>query len=127
MIDERGEVLLPYAGTSGWSGSATSYDRAVTADREGTTGARQRQTLAHLARAGERGCTWQELAAATGWHHGTASGVLSVLHKEGRIARLAESRNRCRVYVLDTYAEGREVEEHGRKRHACPNCGWQAP
>jgi hypothetical protein len=45
--------------------------------------------------------TWKELAVETGWHHGTASGVLSVLHicKEGAIVRTYTTRNRCKVYV----------------------------
>jgi hypothetical protein len=36
------------------------------------------------------GITWKEFSEITGLHHGTASGVLSVLHKAGRIARLKE-------------------------------------
>jgi hypothetical protein len=99
--------LLPYAGTSGWSGSATSQSRAVNADRDGTTSAHQRQALESL----------------SGWPHGTASGVLSVLHKEGVIARLSTSRSRCKVYVLPDYVDGRETEQHGRKPRPCSNCG----
>jgi hypothetical protein len=48
-------------------------------------------------------------------HHGQASGALSVLHKEGRIARLTERRNRCAVYVLPEYVQGRETSPHGGK------------
>lgn len=115
---------LPYAGTSGWSGSSTSKARAITADRNGTTTARQRTVLNLADHLGLFGVTWKELADATGWHHGTASGALSVLHKDGHLARLAESRNRCRVYVLPEYVAGRPTEQHGRKPHTCPNCGW---
>jgi hypothetical protein len=39
--------------------------------------------------------------------------VLSDLHKAGRIARLTEERNRCKVYVLPEYVNGRETEPHG--------------
>jgi hypothetical protein len=115
--------LLPYAGTSGWSGSATSQSRAVNADRDGTTSAHQRQALESLSGRGSDGGTWRELADEYGWHHGTASGVLSVLHKEGVIARLSTSRSRCKVYVLPDYVDGRETEQHGRKPRPCSNCG----
>lgn len=124
-LDGSGKPVLPYAGTSGWSGSATSKERATRADRDGTTSARQAQTLMALAAAGPDGLTWLELSHAEGWHHGTASGVLSVLHKEGRIARLSVSRDRCRIYVLPEYVEDRSTESHGRKAKPCPNCGWE--
>lgn len=114
MSDDQG-ALFPYAGTSGWSGSDTSRERALEADRTGVTGRRQRDVLAFLAGAGPWGVTWVELAACLDCHHGTASGVLSVLHKGGRIARLSERRNRCKVYVLPEHVWGRETEPHGRK------------
>lgn len=104
--------VLPYGGTSGWSGSDTSETRATTADKNGTTGKRQAATLAQLRYAREWGCTWQDLERIEGWHHGTASGALSVLHKAGLIARLAETRNGCRVYVMPEYVNGRTVEQH---------------
>ena len=109
---------LPYAGTSGWSGSETSMERAVDADLDGTTTARQDTTLRHLGYCGVLGTTWKELAEGAGWHHGQASGVLSVLHKEGRIARLTERRSRCQVYVLPSNVNGRETAPHGRRRTA---------
>lgn len=43
----------------------------------------------------------------TDLHHGQASSVLSVLHKEGRLARLTEKRERCAVYVLPEYVGDR--------------------
>jgi hypothetical protein len=115
--------LLPYAGTSGWSGSDTSRARAVRADGDGTTSAHQARAISSLAWRGLDGVTWRELADEYGWHHGTASGVLSVLHKEGIIARLSISRNRCKVYVLPDYVDGRETQQHGRKPRPCSNCG----
>lgn len=124
-LDQTGRPLLPYAGTSGWSGSDTSKARAVTADRDGTTSARQKAVLELLSWQGSLGVTWREVADRLDLHHGSASGVLSVLHKEGVIARLAEARDRCKVYVLPSYVEGRATEPHGRKAHACPNCGWE--
>ena len=62
----------------------------------------------------DRGLTYRDVAALTGWDHGTTSGALSVLHKVGRIARLTEKRDRCKVYVLLDARDGREVEAPGR-------------
>jgi hypothetical protein len=67
------------------------------------------------------GRTWKELADIQSWHHGQASGVLSVLHKEGLIARLIEKRNRCAVYVMPEYVNGRAIAE--RKIKSCKHCG----
>jgi hypothetical protein len=74
----------------------------------------------------EQGATWKEIADELGLHHGSASGVLSVLHLTGKIERLAESRNRCKIYVLPEYVAGRKTELHRGKKssvHNCWNCG----
>lgn len=113
--------ILPYDGTSGWSGSDTSRERAITDDRSGKTRLRQSQTLTHLRHNGERGLTWKELSEITNWHHGQASGVLSVLHKAGLIARLKERRNKCAVYVANEYIYGRATSSPTIKR--CRHCG----
>jgi len=113
---------LPYNGTSGHSGSDTSRERALSADRSGKTALRQAQALNLLSQRDMLGLTWKELSQITGLHHGTASGVLSVLHKTGRIARLKESRDGCKVYVDVSCIEGRVVEKQGRKK-CCPHCG----
>lgn len=106
--------VLPYAGTSGWSGSDTSKGRAIEADTTGVTGRRQLAVLSYLGGCGAYGATWQELARVLDMHHGTASGTLSGLHKGGRIARLADKRNRCKIYVLPECVNGRETEKQGR-------------
>lgn len=116
MVSDGGQPELPYAGTSGWSGSETSRSRAERADTSGVTGKRQRETLRLLDLHGERGLTWQELAAVLGVHHGAASGVLSGLHTAGRIDRLTEVRNRCKVYVLPQHVAGRATEAYRRNR-----------
>jgi len=113
---------LPYSGTSGHSGTDTSKVRALNADRSGKTALRQAQALNILSQRRLLGMTWKELSEITGLHHGTASGVLSVLHKTGRIARLKESRNGCKVYVDVACVQGRIVETQGRKKN-CPHCG----
>ena len=113
---------LPYNGTSGHSGTDTSKERALHADRSGKTALRQAQALNLLSQRKMRGLTWKELSEITGLHHGTASGVLSVLHKAGRIARLKESRNGCKVYVGLNWVQNRTVEKQGRNK-CCPHCG----
>jgi DNA-binding MarR family transcriptional regulator len=113
---------LPYNGTSGHSGTNTSKERALSADRSGKTALRQAQALNLLSQRKMSGLTWKELSDITGLHHGTASGVLSVLHKTGRIARLKESRDGCKVYVDVACIEGRVIESQGRKK-CCPHCG----
>lgn len=122
-IDFQPELpVLPFAGTSGWSGSDTSRERAVTQDKDGTTKNRQTLTLRILwEKSKYDGITWSELSEATGWHHGTSSGVLSVLHKGGFIVRLRERRNKCAVYVSPVFTNGRERSE--RKVKTCKNCG----
>ena len=113
---------LPYNQTSGHSGTDTSKERALHADRSGKTALRQAQALNLLSQREMTGLTWKELSEITGLHHGTASGVLSVLHKTGRIARLKESRDGCKVYVDVACIEGRVIEKQGRKK-CCPHCG----
>jgi hypothetical protein len=113
---------LPYDQTSGHSGTDTSKARAVEADRSGKTAQRQAQAIDLLNENYERGLTWKEFSFITGLHHGTASGVLSVLHKTGRIARLKESRNGCKVYVGLSWVQNRVVEKQGRNK-CCPHCG----
>lgn len=101
--------VLPYTGSSGWSGSDTSRERAERADSDGSTSKRQIETLDLLSQAAFGGMTWRDLSDSTGWHHGTASGALSVLHKSGVVVRLTERRNRCAVYVLPEFAINRET------------------
>ena len=116
-------VSLPYNGSSGWSGTDTSKERADEADEYGRTAQTQAFVFRYLMQRGSTGATWKEIAEASGWHHGTVSGALSVLHKESKIARLLERRSRCRVYVHPYYINGRETDSQGRKPKACPNCG----
>ena len=122
MSIQKIQAELPYNGTSGHSGTDTSKERAQVADRSGKTALRQAQALNLLSERTYQGITWKELSEVTGLHHGTASGVLSVLHKAGRIARLRESRNGCKVYVDLRCINGRQIETQGRKK-SCPHCG----
>jgi len=105
--------VLPYAGTSGYSGSSTSEERARRDDGNGRTRERQQTVITALNNSGPHGLTWKELAHRYNWHHGQASGALSVLHKEGLICRLSERRDRCKVYVTPEYVYDRQTEKHG--------------
>jgi hypothetical protein len=117
---------LPYAGTSGWSGSAASMDRAIQEDVTGVTSKRQKAVLEYLDFRDDSGATWGEVADYLGIHHGSASGTLSVLHKAGKIARLKARRYRSSIYVLPEFVDGRETSEPGRTRSGeCSNCGWK--
>jgi hypothetical protein len=104
---------LPYNGSSGSSGSDTSDERTRISDLKGATGRRQQAVINHLADQGPYGATWGEIADRFGWHHGTASGALSVLHKAGRIERLKERRGKSKVYCHPRHVNNRDTEPHG--------------
>jgi len=117
--DDDGDLpVLPYPShdgpTSGYSGSETSEARAREADSSGETSRRQKAVLAYLAIRGVYGATWRDVSAVLTIHHGSASGVLSNLHKAGRITRLKEARQRCKVYVLNEHVGGRDTEPYGK-------------
>lgn len=115
--------VKPYNGSSGWSGTDTSKERAEENDSYGKTEQAQTFVYRYLLWHQANGGTWKEIADASGMHHGTVSGALSVLHKDGKIARLTERRNRCRVYVHPAYVNERDTDSQGRKPKECPNCG----
>jgi len=106
------DAALPYAGTEGYAGSETSRQRALDDVVSGTASKRQRYILILATRAKEKGITVAELRDAS-LHHGRVSGALSVLHKVGKLARLTETRGRCKVYVLPEFVNGRPTEPHG--------------
>lgn len=105
------DATLPYAGTSGHSGTDTSEERARTEDADGTTAKRQRMVVAWLQARGHYGGTVRELRQRFVWHHGQASAALTNSHQGGKIARLTEKRDRCKVYVAPEFVLGREVEK----------------
>ena len=113
----------PYKGTAGWSGTDTSKARAIDNIASGREENNQARALAYLKLAGTNGMTWKELADGTGWHHGTASGVLSVLHKSGAIVRTIKVRNRCKIYVHQNFKDQVSHEVDKVKEKLCPHCG----
>lgn len=106
------DTALPYNGTEGYAGSETSKARAQADVVSGTASKRQRYILILAERAKERGITVAEIRDAS-LHHGRISGALSVLHKVGKLVRLSEVRDKCKVYVLPEYVNGRATEPHG--------------
>ena len=113
----------PYKGTAGWSGTDTSKARAIDNIASGREENNQARALSYLKLAGVNGMTWKELAEGTGWHHGTASGVLSVLHKSGAIVRTIKVRNRCKIYVHQNFKDQVSHEVYKVKEKLCPHCG----
>lgn len=89
-------------------------------------GSRTILTLREIAARGEFGMTWRELAMQRGWHHGQASSTLSVLHKDGKLARLQQRRAGCSVYVLPEHVADRETTARRVFTKPCPNCADRA-
>lgn len=105
---------LTFAGTSGWSGSEASEDRALEDDLDGSTKARQLAVLRFVRSQGETGATWCDAGDGLGLHHGMVSSALSNLHRAGLLARLTVRRNRSSVYVAPEFVDGRETAEPKR-------------
>ena len=116
-------AYVPYNGTAGWSGSDTSKQRAVDNIHSGRELNNQQLALKYLKSRGTDGATWKEIAAEMDWHHGTASGVLSVLHMSGAIVRLYATRNRCKIYVHQNFQDEVKVEPRKKPEKFCPHCG----
>ncbi len=115
-------TYVPYNGTAGWSGTDTSRERAMYNLRTGKEYNNQQKALA-LLKDNPAGLTWKELAEAAGVHHGTASGVLSVLHKSGAILRSSRIRNGCKVYFHMEYNGVVRDEPYKAREKLCPHCG----
>ena len=114
---------VPYAGTAGWSGTDTSQERAMHNLQTGKEYNNQQKALVYIKQAGSQGLTWKELSQLTDMHHGTASGVLSVLHKSGAILRTTRVRDRSKVYMDIVFTDKVMHELYVDKKKSCPNCG----
>jgi hypothetical protein len=117
---------LPYAGTSGWSGSDTSYERAIENDKSGLTSKNQALFMTDLSFAGEAGLTAREWGLMHNFEHQTYSSIPSILHLSEAVVRLTERRGRHQVYVLPNFVRGRATAPHKsnkRKLVTCDNCG----
>src|SRR5699024_8267421 len=66
----------------------------------------QRRVLSMLRDAGPRGLTVHEVTPHLP-HHGASSAVLSALQTKGLTVRLQERREKCEVYVLPEFVQGR--------------------
>lgn len=91
--------ITPYRGTGGSVPRDTSSARAEHDVKSGKLGDRQNEVLKILFRVGLAGATWKELGDELGLHHGQISGVLSNLHKEGRVFMLKETRDGSHPYL----------------------------
>lgn len=87
----------------GHSGSSTSEESAKRINGK--------QTIrVHEVVAGKQGfgMTCRELEVRLGVGHGSASGALTRLHRDGWLTRLTERRDRQQVYVDPAWVDGRE-------------------
>ena len=121
--DVAGLPVTPYNGTGGWSGTDTSEARAQWMIESGELSNTQRGVVQHLSTAKAYGATWKEIRLPDKnggfMHHGSISGALSNLHKNGRISRLTSKREGCLVYVLNEWVQGRELsapKKHKKRR-----------
>lgn len=80
-----------------------------------------------LEAAGTRGLTWLDYAELTGSHHGSASGMLSRLHKDGDALRLAEKRDGQSVYVAPEFRGDRDIVAPRPPRAAAPASPAEVP
>jgi hypothetical protein len=125
MLAEAARTPYPEPGgqehTAGWAGSEASHERAVRERDTGITAQRQDYVRDRLRLVGGYGVTVKELRDRTNWHHGQASSTLTVMHKAGDIACLAEKREGCHVYVLPDFVQDRETREPGTIRRTKVN------
>jgi hypothetical protein len=128
MCRHAKQPALPYAGTSGWSGSQTSYERVKIVDESGATAKYQKMFLSDLRKAGNEGLTSREWGLMHDLEHQTYSSVPSVLHLGGFVARLTQRRGRHQIYVLLDWVNGRTLAPHKsnqKKILNCTNCGHE--
>lgn len=113
----RKATALPYAGTTGHSGSDTSRERAEREAAGGAAAYRQGRILDMLANAGTIGLTYIEIADKLGKRGGAVTGALSSMHKAGQIAALKyDRRNGCGVYVLPEHVISRITRPHNENK-----------
>jgi DNA-binding PadR family transcriptional regulator len=103
---------MPYAGSSGHSGGASSEARAMREDATGITGARQKQVYEMVSSAASTGLTDREVQDALRIGHGASSAALTRLQKTGFLTRLKEQRNGNEIYVLPAHVGDREVAHY---------------
>jgi hypothetical protein len=85
--------------------------------RQRDESALRHQILLALASLCEEGITWAEASELFDCHHGVSSGQLSVLHEDGRLARLVERRNGKHIYVLPAYVKDRPTQPYGIEKN----------
>ena len=117
---------LAYSGTSGWSGTDTSRERANSNDATGRTATTQKAILDAVDSSGFDGMTVADVRQRfPDRHHGTLSGALTNLHMKGLLFRLKAERLGCKIYVAPRYQSNRDTEQPARNRQlptTCPHC-----
>lgn len=83
---------------------------ATNADRE--------KAMEWLRREVTTGMTAKDLGAVLRCHHGKASGILSLLHKDGRVVLLKSRRDGFGIYTLPAYVYGRETRPRQTRKSA---------
>lgn len=147
LFDVIDEILpvTPYRGTGGFVKRDTSQARAEADVKTGKLTERQTKVLALLRDAGATGLTWFQLGERLGLHHGQISGVLSNLHKDGRVFMLKAVHDGShfyvhaglrslftdeQIYVAPARTSLNEVRDQLRQVvqavEACFNSGWSA-
>lgn len=96
-----------YAGTTGWSGTDTSRAQAEPAKHARV----QDVVMVYIGSRGQVGATIADLRDQFDYlHHGSLSSALTSLHRDGRLARLVDKRDRCHIYVLPVNVADRDTE-----------------
>src|SRR5690606_19903550 len=101
-------AALPYAGTSGWSGSDASREATEERDRSGRTGEVQSAVWQWTWGRGQWRApvlAWREPFPQ--WPHGRICSALTCLHKSGRLLRLTQKRDRASICVAPAWQMGR--------------------
>ena len=70
----------------------------------------KKELLAYVMDQGFSGVTWKDITEKFDIHHGSASSRLSLLHKEGTLARLTERRDGCKIYVYPEFVGDRPLD-----------------
>lgn len=116
------DLSATYAGTTGWSGTVTSEAQARSPKHAHV----QRGVLIEVEKRMEIGLTVADLRRIyPDLHHGSLSSALTNLHRDGKLARLEDKRDRCHIYVLPGYVNGRVTQPAGRVRPATDPAGAQ--
>lgn len=101
----------PYADSTFGHGSAPASVE-LEQDQHQAFADQQDWVLTLAQNAGAFGITGHDVQVATGWGDSSKSRALSNLLRDGKLARLAEKRDRGHVHVLPDLVGGRDIEPY---------------